>query len=117
MAAFPTTPQPSFSVSKKSEPKIRTIKFGDGYEHRINLGLNQNPKEFSFTWKNITESESDVLEAFLDSRASDGASFTYTAPNESTSMNFKCPSWNKTMNIPGRATLKATFIQVFEPTS
>tara|TARA_B100000927_G_C16322238_1_gene411846 strand:+ start:334 stop:687 length:354 start_codon:yes stop_codon:yes gene_type:complete len=117
MAAFPTTPQPSFPVRKKSSPKIRTVKFQDGYEHRIFFGLpeHQNPKEFSLTWKNITESEIDSLEAFLDARALDGASFTYTAPNESSSMNFKCPNWNKSMDFPGRATLTATFIEVFEP--
>tara|TARA_Y100001937_G_scaffold33492_1_gene47760 strand:+ start:647 stop:1000 length:354 start_codon:yes stop_codon:yes gene_type:complete len=117
MAAFPTTPQPSFPVRKKSQPKVRVVKFADGFEHRIVFGLaeHQNPKEFIFIWKNISESESDVIESFLDARALDGASFTYTPPNESTSMNFKCTTWNKNMQFPTRATIQATFTEVFEP--
>jgi len=117
MAAFPTTPQPSFPVRKKSQPRVRVVKFADGFEHRIVFGLaeHQNPKEFIFVWKNISESESDVIENFLDARALDGASFTYTPPNESSSMNFKCTSWNKNMQFPTRATIQATFTEVFEP--
>jgi phage-related protein len=37
---------PDFGLSKKSEPAIRTTKFGDGYEQRVGFGLNQSPKEW-----------------------------------------------------------------------
>ncbi len=114
MATFPSI-DPSFPVRKKSQPNIKTVKFQDGYEHRIKFGLHQNPKEFNLTWKNLSEADSDTVEAFLDARAEDGASFTYTPPNESSAMQFKCPSWNKAMNFPGFATITATFIEVFEP--
>jgi len=123
MATFPNI-DPSFPVRKKSEPNIRITKFGDGYEQRITFGLNQNPKVFTLVWKNISEtdnfnstgvSSADTIENFLDARAIDGASFTYTPPNESSAMQFKCQSWNKSMNFPGRATINATFTEVFEP--
>ena len=116
MANFPNI-EPSFPVRKSSSPNIRTIKFGDGYEHRITLGLHQNPKTFTLSWKNLSETDSDIIETFLDQRAEDGASFTYTPPNESNAMQFKCPKWNKNMQFPTRATITATFIQVFEPIS
>ena len=113
----PNAPDPSYPVKKSSQPLTRTIRFADGYEHRIIFGIpeHQNPKVFTFVWKNITEAESDIIENFLDSRALDGESFTYTPHNESSSMHFKCPKWNKNMDIPNRATITATFTQVFEP--
>ena len=55
MAAFPTDPQPSYSAQKSSSPNIRITEFGDGYQQRITFGLNQNPKTWTFNWKNITE--------------------------------------------------------------
>ena len=114
MANFPSI-EPSFPVKKISNPNIRTVKFADGYEHRILFGLNQNPKVFSLTWKNLSETDSDTIETFLDARADDGASFTYTPPNESSAMQFKCQNWDKNMDFPNRATINATFTQVFEP--
>jgi len=116
MATFPSI-EPSFSVKKTSQPKTRTVKFQDGYEHRILFGLaaHQNPKTFSLTFKNLSETDSDTVETFLDDRAEDGASFTYTPPNEPSAMKFKCQQWDKNMDYPNRATINATFIQVFEP--
>ena len=53
MANFPSI-NPSYGVTKSSKPKIRTIKFADGYEHRIIFGLaaHSNPKEYSLTFNN-----------------------------------------------------------------
>ena len=114
MATFPNI-EPSFPVRKISKPNTRTVKFGDGYEHRITFSLNQNPKVFNLTWKHITEADSDTIETFLDARALDGASFTYTPPNEPSAMQFKCQNWSKLMERPSRATIEATFTEVFEP--
>ena len=49
MANFPSI-EPSFPVRKISKPKTNTVKFQDGYEHRILFGLaaHQNPKIFNF---------------------------------------------------------------------
>jgi len=116
MAAFPSI-EPSYPVKKSSNPRTRTVTFGDGYEHRFLFGLNQNPKEFSLIWKDLSETDSDTIETFLDARANDGDSFTYTPPNESSSMQFKCPKWSKNMNYSNLATINATFVQVFEPIS
>tara|TARA_A100000172_G_scaffold65357_1_gene44856 strand:+ start:16 stop:366 length:351 start_codon:yes stop_codon:yes gene_type:complete len=116
MANFPSI-EPSFPVRKISKPKTNTVKFQDGYEHRILFGLapHQNPKIFNLTFKNLSEADSDTVETFLDARAEDGASFTYTPPSESSAMQFKCQNWDKQMDYPNRATISATFTQVFEP--
>tara|TARA_R100001510_G_scaffold35766_1_gene32246 strand:- start:78 stop:422 length:345 start_codon:yes stop_codon:yes gene_type:complete len=114
MANFPNI-EPSFPVRKLSKPNIITVKFGDGFEQRLMEGLNQNPKVFNLTWKHITETDADTIETFLDARAVDGESFTYTPPNESSAMQFKCQNWSKLMERPSRATIEATFTEVFEP--
>tara|TARA_R100000149_G_C5809090_1_gene93097 strand:- start:146 stop:499 length:354 start_codon:yes stop_codon:yes gene_type:complete len=117
MATFPDI-QPTYGVVKKNKPNTRTVKFADGYEHRIFLGLDahQNPKTFSFTFK-VSETDSDTIETFLDARALDRESFTFTPPGESSSKQFVCESWNKTIPYLNRSTITATFREVFEPAS
>ena len=82
MATFPSI-TPTYGQQKKSAPNTRTVRFADGYEHRVLFGLaaHQNPKVYSFKFE-VSETEADVIEAFLDSRANDSASFTFTPPGE-----------------------------------
>lgn len=107
---------PKYGQRKNSAPLTRTISFADGYEHRIIFGLaqHQNPKIFSFTFE-VSESDADAIETFLDARANDSASFTYTPPGESSSSQFVCDRWSKSIPYLNRATIQATFRQVFEP--
>ena len=83
MATFPSIDPTYAGFSKRSNPNKRLVRFQDGYEHRILFGLasHQNPKIYSLIF-DVTETESDVIEAFLDSRANDQASFTFTPPAE-----------------------------------
>ena len=108
--------KPTYGQQKRSAPLTRTVRFADGYEHRLIFGLpqNQNPKIFNFTF-NVSETESDTIETFLDARANDSASFTFTPPGESTSSQFVCEQWSKSIPYNNRATIQATFRQVFEP--
>ena len=117
MATFPSSPEPSYGLTKSSAPNTKTVRFADGYEHRLLFGLaqHQNPKVYNFAWNNITEAESDTIETFLDARANDSDSFDYTPPNESSSSKFVCEKWQKKIDIPNRATITATFREVFEP--
>ena len=108
--------KPTYGQQKRSAPLTRTVRFADGYEHRLIFGLpqNQNPKIFNFTF-NVSETESDTIETFLDSRANDSASFTFTPPGESSSSQFVCEGWSKSIPYNNRASIQATFRQVFEP--
>ena len=115
MATFPSI-QPTYGTRKKSAPISRTVRFADGYEHRILFGLaeNQNPKIYSLTFV-VSETDADTIETFLDARANDQASFDFTPPAESSSYKFVCESWNKTITYNNRASITATFREVFEP--
>tara|TARA_R100000654_G_scaffold5314_1_gene15135 strand:+ start:419 stop:769 length:351 start_codon:yes stop_codon:yes gene_type:complete len=116
MATFPSTPEASFPVRKQQKPNLRIVKFGDGYEHRLLFGLNQNPRVYNLSWKNITLTELDTFMTFLNDRALDNASFTYTPPGESSSAKFVAdPGYNQSIDFADRATLNAVFREVFEP--
>jgi len=113
MATFPSY-QPNYSASKKSEPSVRTIKFGDGYEKRVTFGLNQNPKEWSLSF-NVTDDDADIIETFLNARAADTASFDWTPPDSNTSYKWVCQSWSRELYEFKRSKIDVTFRQVFEP--
>ena len=124
MATFPSI-TPTYGQQKRSAPNTRTVRFADGYEHRILFGLaqHQNPKVFNFTF-NVSESDNfnntgvssaDTIENFLDARANDSASFDFTPPGESSSSKFVCETWTKSIPYLNRATIQTTFREVFEP--
>ena len=105
---------PLYGTTKSNAPNTRIVKFGDGYEHRISYGLNQNAKTFNLTFE-VSEADADTLTNFLDERAVDGANFTYTVPGES-AMNFVVEGgYNKSVPYLNRARVQVTFRQVFEP--
>ena len=113
MATFPSI-TPTYGVQKRSRPNVRTVRFGDGFESRLTFGLNQNPKVFQLTFE-VSETDADTIETFLDARAADNASFDFTPPGEASSSKFVCESWSKSIPYLNRASIQATFRQVFEP--
>lgn len=117
MATFPSI-KPTYGQLKRSAPLTRTVRFADGYEHRILFGLaqHQNPKTFDFTF-NVSETDADTIETFLDARANDSDSFDFTAPGEASPQKFVCENWTKSIPYNNRAIIQATFREVFEPAS
>jgi len=113
MATFPSI-TPTYGVQKSSAPNVRTVRFGDGFEKRLSFGLNQNPKVYNLTFE-VSETDADTIETFLDARADDNAAFDFTPPGESAGAKFVCETWNKSIPYLNRATIQATFRQVFEP--
>ena len=113
MATFPSI-APTYNAQKTNKPNVRTVRFGDGYEQRLTFGLNQNPKVWSLTFE-VSETDADTIETFLDARASDNASFDWQPPGESTTYKWVCEDWSKSIPYLNRATIQATFREVFEP--
>ena len=111
MATFPSI-TPTYGTRKTNSPIVKTTQFGDGYQQRVQFGLNQNPKVFSLTF-NVSETDADTIETFLDARGGT-ESFDFTPPAETSSSKFICKSWTKYMPYNNRATINATFEEVFE---
>lgn len=112
MATFPSI-TPTYGAQKTSAPVVRTVRFGDGYEQRLIFGENQNPKMWDLTW-NVSEADADTIEAFLDARGGQ-ENFDWTPLDEATSYKWICSEWSKSIPYTGRATIQASFRQVFEP--
>jgi phage-related protein len=106
---------PDFNASKQSEPQIRTVKFGDGYQQRLQYGLNTNPKTWDLKWTAKTNADADAIEAFFDARANDAASFTWTPPAAGGAGQYICRQWTRTLDYANINTITATFVQVYEP--
>ena len=114
MATFPSITQ-GYGARQRNAPAIRGAQFNDGYMHRIKFGMNIDAKVWDLTWTNITETNADTIAVFFEARASDGASFEWTPPDTSTAYKWICLSWDKNIAYVNRATIRATFQQVFEP--
>tara|TARA_R100001086_G_scaffold144005_1_gene75899 strand:- start:5313 stop:5657 length:345 start_codon:yes stop_codon:yes gene_type:complete len=113
MANFPTTVAPTYGTSKNSDPVIRVAQFGSGYSQRSVYGINQDLKVFDLTWSNISETNADEIETFLEARGG-AESFSYQPAGEAASKKYICVSWSKSIPYLNRATINATFQQVAE---
>ena len=113
MATFPAV-TPTYGGIKQSRPNLKQIQFGDGYSQVFKFGLNQNPKQWRLRWE-VSESDADTIETFLDARAADGATFDWTPLGSSTSYKWRCFNWTKSIPYKNRASIQAVFIQYFEP--
>ena len=115
MATFPDF-DPLFGAAKASKPRVRAVQFGDGYQQRLMYGIpdHMNPKEWSLVF-DVKDTDADTIEAFLDARAEDAASFDWSPPDTTTSYKWVCPTWNREMYDHQRSRISVTFTQVFEP--
>lgn len=110
MATFTYTPD--FGATKKLQPKVNSISFGDGYEQRARNGLNTNPQSWDLAFSNRTDTEAEAIDDFLAARGG-AESFDWTPYNESAGK-YVCKEWSKSIDGFNRNTIQAIFLQVFE---
>jgi phage-related protein len=111
MATFTYTP--SFEATESSKPRVRKFQAGDGYEQRIRFGLHTDPKEWSLTFSERSNTERDNILTFLEARGG-VESFDWTPPR-GTAGKYVCEDWQVTMRAYNFNTIQATFREVFEP--
>ena len=111
MADFPSI-NPTYGAQKTSQPKVRQVQLGDGYVQRLTFGLNQDPKVWNLTFE-VSETDADTIETFLEARGG-SESFNWSPPDETSSYKWICLNWSKTIPYLNRATIQATFQEVFD---
>jgi phage-related protein len=111
MATFTYTP--SFEATEASKPRAHKFQAGDGYEQRVRFGLNTDPKEWTLTFSERTNTERDAILTFLEARAA-VESFDWTPPRGDAGK-YVCEEWQVTMRAYNFNTIQATFREVFEP--
>jgi len=110
---FPSI-DPDYGAIKKAQPNVRVAQFGSGYSQRSTFGINQDPKIWDLSWVNRTAADANSIEDFLEARGGAEA-FNWSPPDETASYVWICRSWSKSIPYLNRATIQATFEQVFEP--
>jgi len=105
---------PDFGAQRKSQPAVRIAKFGDGYEQRVQFGLNQDPKVWDLRWSAKSNTDAAAIDSFFTARKGVEA-FDWTPLGDTTAYKFVCRSWQRELQYADTNTVTATFEQVFEP--
>lgn len=104
--------KPSYGSQVTQEPRIRSIKYGDGYEQRSSDGINNNLIKVNYDFALRTDNETLAICHFLAARAG-LESFTFTMPKPFGMIKrFVCRTWNETFEFYDNHSIKATFEEV-----
>tara|TARA_R100000988_G_C4007632_1_gene174111 strand:- start:7601 stop:7948 length:348 start_codon:yes stop_codon:yes gene_type:complete len=115
MATFPSI-SPAYSTQETVIQDNNVIQLGDGFQQRLVFGLPANKRLITLNLTfNITSTQADTIDTFLDERFDDQASFDFTPPQHSSSLKFICVSRTRTAIPASRATMNLSFKQVAEP--
>lgn len=105
----PVNPDP---CTKTRTTRLKTLNLGDGYSQESGDGINTRSDSLPLTWTDITTTEADAIEAFLEA-VPEGGSFWWTAPRKSTPQKWKCPNWSRAYKNGQYDTITATFTEDF----
>ena len=90
---------PDRGLSRSSTPKIRSAKFGDGYEQRTPQGISNNLLKLGVSFDKRDEAEATAIAHFLHARGAKEA-FAFLPPSPYGSMKkFVCRSWDVSMEF------------------
>ena len=109
--------KPSYTSKVLNSPKVKINSFGNGYQQRIQDGLNNNLIQFSLNFDNRSENETVSILHFLKQRAGN-ESFIYNLPTiyaKSTSnlnTSFICLQWNVDFSSYNNYSITMDFIEV-----
>ena len=99
-------------MSVSHEPRVRSIKFGDGYEQRIQDGINADLIKISLTFDGRDMKESTAILHFLESRSAKDF-FFFTPPSPyNTRRKFICRTFSSSIVSQGVLNISASFDQV-----
>jgi len=110
--------KPDRSLAKRSNPKVLTARFGDGYEQRAIDGINSVAETFNISFVNRPSAEADDIVGYFESLGG-ATSFNYTisdtneSPPERT-LKVVCETWNMVYTQNDCHTVTATFRRVYE---
>lgn len=98
-------------MSIENEPRVRAVRFGDGYEQRRPDGLALGQAKYSIT---LSEKNTDAHQiiAFLEKHGGVTA-FRWTPPYQSQQIMVLCRKWSVVVVLL-RTEIRAEFMQVTE---
>lgn len=92
------------------KPRVRSARFGDGYEQRVGDGINNAPRSFALTFTRPT-AEADAILAFFEARGGSEA-FDWTPPYGAAGR-WVARDWSAQLVQMVAKTISVTFDEVF----
>lgn len=103
---------PSYNSNMPFEPKVKLMKFGDGYEQRTPDGINNSLLKFNLVFNGRPLNEATAIIHFLKGRAGEEAFvFTPYAPFNKTKL-FKCTNFSVDFVFFNNYSISADFQEV-----
>jgi phage-related protein len=103
---------PSFNMSTAHQPRVKSIKFGDGYEQRIKDGINNKALNVRLSFESRNEEEAKAILHFLHARESwEPFYFKVPAPYSITKK-FVCKSFNNQFIFADNYTIQCELTEV-----
>ena len=105
----------SYTSTTSHKPLITVIRFGNGYEQRINKNINPDLKTFQLKFELKTEKEAYSIVHFLQDKAATKA-FAYDPPTIYSEQTYRtryvCREWETNFNFKENYTINAKFDEV-----
>lgn len=112
---------PDKTLARTSAPRVRSAKYGDGYEQRAKSGLNSIDESFTLNFVNRTKATIDDLNKFFDDKAG-VTSFDFTIPdtdNTTTTgektIRVVCKEWSTQYSNSDHYSMSASFERIYQP--
>ena len=115
---------PDKGMTLNSQPTVHIAKFGNGYEQRIETGINSLTQDLNVNFQDREKAEADAITSFFESKAGVD-SFLFTIPyggdgtvgTETTTekeIKVVCTTWSTVYSYDNFYTVNATFKRVYE---
>lgn len=111
MATF--TYIPSYPAQAPREPRIRSARYGDGYEMRAEDGINSFAEVWELQFMGRDTTEGDGIDTFLKTHKG-SIPFDWTTPR-GVAAQFICRNWTYSLDKGNNVNITARFEQVFDP--
>jgi len=118
ITGFSSAVQPDKQLNRSNTPRTFTVSFGDGYEQRVQNGINNLNQEISVSFQTRPKAEIDDLVAFFESLAG-VTKFRFdladsNAGSSTETIKVVCDDWTQKWEYDDYYTLDATFRRVYE---
>ena len=101
---------PDYHCAIEVEPRVMAARFGDGYEQRVEDGINAQPKAWDLTFAVRSNTEASAIMDFLKTQGA--ASFDWTDP-DGEALKWFCRKRRKQMDGYNNNAVSVRFEQVF----
>ncbi|NVO13905.1 MAG: phage tail protein [Rhodoplanes sp.] len=95
-------------------PRMRRVKYGDGYSQRQADGINIFPHTATLKWETLAYADAQAIDAFFIALGASGA-FLYAHPGDQTTRKWTVTTWTRPQVGYAYQSLQAELTEEFDP--